>query len=249
MPCARPRSRARACARAGRARSRLPCGWRDGGGGGGVADLGVPLRARRSWRRGPHLGGELRVGAGRAPRRAGAGRPGVRASSSREASRAGLTGAQLPGGAAGAAQPGAGDRAGEDLHDGVLPGGEAAAGGGEGPQRVRAWSVLRGRISVRASRSVPPVASAPAGSGGLAGAVTAWAPGQAASMARSTMPGGTVPGTHILIVIPAPPAQVYSKPRCGWPCHSRAHGGRSSPVRCPHSAWPPAGSASGGAST
>ena len=48
-----------------------------------------------------------------------------------------MAGAQLPGGAAGAAQPGPGDRAGEDLHDGVLPGGEAAAGGGEGPQRIR----------------------------------------------------------------------------------------------------------------
>ncbi len=101
---------------------------------------------------------------------------------------------------------------------------------------------------MRASRSVPPVASAPAGSGGVAGAVTAWAPGQAASMARSIMPGGTVPGTHTLIVMTGP-AQVYSNPMCGCPCRSRAHGGRSSPPRCPHSACPPAGSASGGAST
>ena len=57
---------------------------------------------------------------------------------------------------------------------------------------------------MRASRSVPPVASAPAGNGGVAGAVTAWAPGQAASMARSIMPGGTVPGTHTLIVMTGP---------------------------------------------
>ena len=160
----------------------------------------------------------------------------------------GAAGAQLPGGAAGAAQPGAGDRPGEYLDDGVLAVGEAAAGGGEGTQRVRVVIGLEGRISVRASRSVPPAASARAGNGGAAGAVTAWAPGQAASMARSIMPGGTVPGTHIRIVMTGP-AQVYSNPRWGWPCHSRAHRGRSSPVRCPHSASPPAGSASGGAST
>ena len=82
----------------------------------------------------------------------------------------------------------------------------------------------------------------------MAGVVTAWAPGQAASIARSIMPGGTVPGTHTPIVITGP-AQVYSNPRCGCPCHSRAHRGRSSPPRFPHSASPPAGSASGGAST
>ena len=35
---------------------------------------------------------------------------------------------------------------------------------------------------------------------------------------------------------PAPPVQEYSQPRCGWPCHQRAQAGRSSPVRCPHSA-------------
>ena len=81
---------------------------------------------------------------------------------------------------------------------------------------------------MRASRSVPPVASARAGNGGVAGAVTAWAPGQAASMARSIMPGGTVPGTHIRIVMPGP-AQVYSNPRWGWPCHSRAHAGAQQP--------------------
>ena len=49
-----------------------------------------------------------------------------------------MAGAQAPGGAAGFAEPGAGDRAGEDLDDGVLPGGQAAAGGGEGPQRISA---------------------------------------------------------------------------------------------------------------
>ena len=46
---------------------------------------------------------------------------------------------------------------------------------------------------------------------------------------------------------PAPPVQEYSQPRCGWPCHQRAQAGRSSPVRCPHSASAPAGSACGGA--
>ena len=49
-----------------------------------------------------------------------------------------MTGTQPPGGAAGCAEPGAGDRTGEDLDDGVLPGGQAAAGGGEGPQRIAA---------------------------------------------------------------------------------------------------------------
>ena len=44
-----------------------------------------------------------------------------------------------------------------------------------------------------------------------------------------------------------PPVQEYSQPRCGWPCHHRAQAGRSSPVRCPHSASAPAGSACGGA--
>ena len=107
-----------------------------------------------------------------------------------------------------------------------------------------------GRISARASRSVPPVASTPAGSAGAAGqVVTACAPGQAASTARSTRPGGMMPGTHMLICSPppAPPVQEYSQPRCGWPCHQRAQAGRSSPVRCPHSASAPAGSACGGA--
>ena len=110
--------------------------------------------------------------------------------------------------------------------------------------------VRSGRISARASRSVPPVASTPAGSAGAAGqVVTACAPGQAASTARSTRPGGMRPGTHMLICSPppAPPVQEYSQPRCGWPCHQRAQAGRSSPVRCPHSASAPAGSACGGA--
>ena len=75
-----------------------------------------------------------------------------------------------------------------------------------------------------------------------------WVPGQAASIARSIMPGGMVAGTHTLIVIP-PGAQVYSQPRWGWPCHQRASGGRISPARLAHSACPPAGSALGGAST
>ena len=58
-----------------------------------------------------------------------------------------------------------------------------------------------------------------------------------------------MPGTHMLICSPppAPPVQEYSQPRCGWPCHQRAQAGRSSPVRCPHSASAPAGSACGGA--
>ena len=113
------------------------------------------------------------------------------------------------------------------------------------------WPADSGRISGRASRSVPPATRAPAGSGGAAGAVTVCAPGQAASTARSIRPGGIVPGTHSRIVIPAasPPAQAYSQPRCGWPCHSRAQGGRSSPVRWPHSATAPSGLACGGART
>ena len=113
------------------------------------------------------------------------------------------------------------------------------------------WPADSGRMSGRARRSVPPAMAAPGGSGGPAGAVTVCAPGQAASTARSIRPGGRVPGTHRRIVIPAavPPAQVYSQPRCGCPDSSRAHGGRSSPVRCPHSAAAPAGPACGGART
>ena len=93
--------------------------------------------------------------------------------------------------------------------------------------------------------------TAPVGSGGLAGAVTVCAPGQAASTARSIRPGGMVPGTHRRMLIPAasPPAQMYSQPRCGCPCSCLAQAGRSSPVRCPHSASAPAGPACGGAST
>ena len=78
-------------------------------------------------------------GAGGAPAGGPAWPPGVRTSSSRALRQGGgRAGAQPPGGAAGSAQPGAGDRAGEDLDDGVLPGGQAAAGGGEGPQRIAA---------------------------------------------------------------------------------------------------------------
>jgi hypothetical protein len=42
------------------------------------------------------------------------------------------------------------------------------------------------------------------------------APGQAASMARSAMPGGTPQGTHRLSVIAAL-VQEYSQARWGWP--------------------------------
>ena len=119
----------------------------DGGGGGGVADLGVPLRARRLDDRGPHLSGQPWVRGGRAPPRRSRASGGQHvqeqpdALADRQAHMrvpGGMTAAQPPGGAAGLAEPGAGDRAGEDLDDGVLPGGQAAAGGGEGPQRISA---------------------------------------------------------------------------------------------------------------
>ena len=64
------------------------------------------------------------------------------------------------------------------------------------------WPVDSGRMSGRASRSVPPAMAAPGGSGGPAGAVTVCAPGQAASTARSIRPGGRVPGTHRRIAHP-----------------------------------------------
>ena len=106
-----------------------------------------------------------------------------------------------------------------------------------------------GRMSGRASRSVPPATTAWCGSGGPAGAVRVCAPGQAASTARSIRPGGMVPGTHRRMLIPAasPPDQAYSQPRCGCPCRHLAQAGRSSPVRCPHRAAAPAGPACGGA--
>ena len=93
------------------------------------------------------------------------------------------------------------------------------------------WLVDSGRMSGRASRSVPPAMTAPGGSGGPAGAVTVCAPGQAASTARSIRPGGMVPGTHRRMLIPAasPPAQAYSQPRCGCPCRQPGPGRAQQP--------------------
>ena len=109
-------------------------------------------------------------------------------------------------------------------------------------------SVRSGYCSGRARRSSPPVAIPPPASGGRAGTVSVRAPGQAASTARSTRPGGTTPGTHRLMVSPASVA-TNSKPRCGWPPSARRHAGRSSATRLVQKVAAPWGSTSGGAST
>ncbi|MCP2204799.1 hypothetical protein LX90_008536 [Lentzea flava] len=114
-------------------------------------------------------------------------------------------------------------------------------------------SVRIGSASERASRSSPPTAStrrpaaAVVGIGGLAGVVRVCAPGQAASMARSIMPGGTRPGTHSRICTPS--VNVSSKARCGCPPNRRSQPGRSTPTRLDHTVIAPDGSTVGGAST
>ena len=116
------------------------------------------------------------------------------------------------------------------------------------------WSVRIGSASERASRSSPPTASMrrPAGAlvgiGGRAGVVRVCAPGHAASMARSTMPGGTTPGTQKEIRTPSA-SKTNSKPRCGWPRKRRAQPGRSRPTRLDHRVIAPDGSTVGGART
>ena len=223
-----------------------PGGDGRGGGGDGVADEGFPLRAGELAGGLADLGGQLGIGAGRGPAAPASGvAAGAGQVQQAGGEPGGLPGALLAGGAAGLAEPGSGDRAGEHLDDGVLAVGQAGGGAGQRPQRR--VQVVAG-ATAGGSRGGPAAVSRRrsgrrAAAGGLAGAVRVCAPGQAASTARSIRPGGMVPGTHRRIARPAvvPPAQVYSQPRCGCPCHSRAQGGRSSPVRCPHSAAGAAG--------
>ena len=82
----------------------------------------------------------------------------------------------------------------------------------------------------------------------MAGTVSVRAPGQAASTARSTRPGGIGPGTHRAMVSP-PSLAVSSKPRWGWPPRSRRQAGRSRATRLVHKVAAPCGSTSGGART
>ena len=216
-----------------------PVAGLDGGGGGdGVADQGFPLRARRAWR---WPRGSRRPARGRRGPRPGVRLPpwppGLARSEQPGGEPGGLPGALPAGGAAGLAEPGSGDRPGQDLHDGVLAAGQAGRRRRPAPAAAPPG---HGRSTAAGSPGGPAAASprppaAPGGSGGPAGAVTVCAPGQAASTARSIRPGGTVPGTHRRMVIPAasPPAQAYSQPRCGCPCHQPGPGRAQQPGQVP----------------
>ena len=121
------------------------------------------------------------------------------------------------------------------------------------PIRARSGSesclAFSGSASVRASTSRPPATASPGAGGGSGetgrGRATARAPGQAASIARSTMRGGTCPGTHIRIAS-SRPVKTYSNATCGCPWMSRARRGRCSPSRLLQSVTAPAGEDSGG---
>ena len=215
---------------------------RRGGGGDGVADQGFPLRPGELGGGLADLGGQLGIGAAGGPGAAGS-VPGAGQVQQPGGHPGRLPGALLAGGAAGLAEPGSGDRPGEDLQDGVLAVGEAGRGPGQRPQRR--FGVMTGgqRQDVRAGQPQrPPAATASGGSGGLAGAVTVCAPGQAASTARSIRPGGRVPGTHRRMLIPAavPPARRTPSPGAAarattWPRPGAAarSGGPTAPPRRP----------------
>ena len=113
-------------------------------------------------RRGADLGGQLgvlaRPGPGPAPGRAGGGRveqPGGEAG--------GLPAALPAGGAAGAAQPGPGDRAGQDLDDGVLAVAEPGRRAGQRPQRRLRVMAGRQREDLRAGQPQRPAGDQGAG--------------------------------------------------------------------------------------
>ncbi|GAB3852390.1 hypothetical protein GCM10027610_080560 [Dactylosporangium cerinum] len=85
------------------------------------------------------------------------------------------------------------------------------------------------------------------GMGGAAfGSVVVAAPGQAARIAASTAPGGTVPGTHT-VIRSCRPVHVYCHTTCGDPYSSRRlRDGVSTPCRFAHSAAAACSSTSGG---
>ena len=60
----------------------------------------------------------------------------------------------------------------------------------------------------------------------------AWAPGQAASMARSIIPGGITPGTHIRIVMTGPEPGVL-EPKVGLPVPQPGPRGAQQPGQVP----------------
>ena len=208
-----------------------------GGGGDGVADEGFPLRPGELGGGVADLGGQLGIGAAGGPAAGCRPWPGAGQVEQPGGEPGGLPGALPAGGAAGAAEPGPGDRAGQDLQDGVLAVAQAGRGAGQRPQRR--LRVMAGRQREDLGAGQPQRArrrpARRAGSGGAAGAVTVCAPGQAASTARSIRPGGMVPGTHSRIVIPAasPPAQAYSQPRCGCPCQQPGPGRAQQPGQVP----------------
>ncbi|CAM4525884.1 hypothetical protein NONI108955_43375 [Nocardia ninae] len=135
------------------------------------------------------------------------------------------------------------------------PGASSSAAVIRSRTRSPEWSVLNGSPSRRPSRSSPPATirrtpSAGGGSGGRAGSrVSVCAPGHAEAIARSINPGGIAPGTQSRIAAPSSGVTVYSNPRCGCPASTRAHAGRSCPIRCAQNASAPLASTSGGVST
>ena len=100
-----------------------------GGGSDRVAGQGFPLRAGELGGGLADLGGQLGIRA-RAPGPASAAVPGAGQVEQPGGQGGGLRGALPAGGAPGLAEPGPGDRAGQDLQDGVLA--VAQAGGGAG---------------------------------------------------------------------------------------------------------------------
>ena len=179
--------------------------------------------------------------------------PGLARSSSREVSRADCPDALLAGGAAGLAEPGSGDRPGQDLQDGVLAVGEAGRGPGQRPQRRLRVMAGRQRQDVRAGQPQRPAGDGGAGRQrrpGRGGDGVRAGPGRLdGALDQAGRDGAGHPQADASSRRRSPPAQAYSQPRCGCPCHHRAQAGRSSPVRCPHSAAAPAGPACGGART
>ena len=199
--------------------------------GQGGAGLGHPQRLPRARR---SLGGAAPAGGEQVqqpPDHPGAG--------------AGGTG-QRPGGAAGPAQPPPGGRPGQDLGDRGLAAGQLPGGAQQGPERVDPVLGAQRLPGPPASRNAPPNTLVPASSdrGGVAAATLARAPGQAASTARSTRWGATVPGTHSPTVSPW---VVQCSSKLTWGRGSNGRRWRSSPARLLHSASAAPGSTCGGA--
>ena len=223
-----------------------------GGGGDRVADQGFPLRPGELGGGLADLGGQLGIGAAGGPAAAGA-VPGAGQVQQPGGQPGGLPGPLLAGGAAGLAEPGSGDRPGQDLQDGVLAVGQAGRGPGQRPQRRLRVMAGRQRQDVRAGQPQRPAGDhgsgrqrragrggdgVRAGPGRLDGALdqagrdgAGHPQADASSRRRRRRPRRT----------PSPGAAARAT--------SRAQAGRSSPVRCPHSAAAPAGPACGGART